>query len=109
MRVERAVVVSSPIHLPRLRQMIAKDNAGIIFDVVGYDLGQCKPRLHWQSVYWQIHHEFAAWLMNAILSDDGYDELMNKLRASKPIKENISAQTVNRQRMFHGHLRFDFL
>ena len=81
MHFSRAVVVSSPIHLPRLKGLISHSNAVIFFDATAYDLQQSEPPIAWHIAYQQVHHEFAALLANTLLSAYLYENLINRIRA----------------------------
>jgi uncharacterized SAM-binding protein YcdF (DUF218 family) len=80
LQVSRAVVVSSPIHLPRLKGLTSKFTTPVIFDTIAYDLQQGDPPIAWYTVYQQIHHEFAASLASAIFSEDLLVRLINLIR-----------------------------
>ena len=81
MHASRAVVVSSPIHLPRLKRLISRSASAVFFDATAYDLQQCDPPIAWHIIYQQVHHEFAALLANIFLSADLNENLINRIRA----------------------------
>lgn len=81
MHVSRAVVVSSPIHLPRLKRLTSRSDTALFFDVTAYDLQQSDPPIAWYTVYWQVHHEFAAMLADTVFSADFHNRLINLIRA----------------------------
>jgi len=56
----RAVVSSSPIHLPRVKRLTLRIEAAPLLDATAYDLNRCDPPIGWNLVYQQVHHEFAA-------------------------------------------------
>lgn len=80
MNVSRAVVVSSPVHLPRLRHLVSGES-GIAFDLAAYRLRDSEPPIRWPSLYWQIHHEFAAWLSHIVLPGETLDLWIDRTRA----------------------------
>jgi uncharacterized SAM-binding protein YcdF (DUF218 family) len=80
MGVSRAVLVSSPVHLPRLRYL-ASGESGIAFDLAAYRLKDSEPPIHWQSLYWQLHHEFAARLAHIVLPGETLDLWIDRIRA----------------------------
>ncbi len=80
MHVSRAVVVSSPIHLPRLKGLTSCSGTASFFDVTAYDLQQSDPPIAWHTVYWQVHHEFAALLASTFFPADLYGALINLIR-----------------------------
>jgi uncharacterized SAM-binding protein YcdF (DUF218 family) len=77
----QAVVVSSPIHLPRLKGLISHSDAAIFFDATAYDLQQSDPPIAWHTAYRQVHHEFSALLASTFFSADLYESLINLIRA----------------------------
>jgi len=81
MHLSRAVVVSSPIHLPRLKGLTARTDTAPLFDVTAYDFQQSEPPIAWHTVYRQVHHEFAALLAGTFFSADLYDSLIKLIRA----------------------------
>ncbi|MBP7032763.1 MAG: YdcF family protein [Syntrophobacterales bacterium] len=81
MHVSRVVVVSSPIHLPRVKGLISRSDTAIFFDATAYDLQQCDPPIVWHTVYRQVHHEFAALLAGTFFSADLYESLIKLIRA----------------------------
>jgi uncharacterized SAM-binding protein YcdF (DUF218 family) len=81
MHVSRVVVVSSPIHLPRVKGLTSRSDTAIFFDATAYDLQQCDPPIAWHTVYRQVHHEFAALLASTFFSADLYEGLINLIRA----------------------------
>jgi len=76
----RAVVVSSPIHLPRVKGLTAQTNTAPLFDVTAYDFQQSDPPIAWHTVYQQVHHEFAALLASTFFPADFYGALINLIR-----------------------------
>jgi uncharacterized SAM-binding protein YcdF (DUF218 family) len=81
MHASRAVVVSSPIHLPRLKRLTSHSASAVFFDATAYDLQQCDPPIAWHIIYQQVHHEFAALLASTFLAADLYEGLINRIRA----------------------------
>jgi len=81
MHLSRAVVVSSPIHLPRLKGLTSHTASAVSFDATAYDLQQCEPPIAWHIIYQQVHHEFAALLASTFLAADLYEGLINRIRA----------------------------
>lgn len=80
MNVPRAVVVSSPIHLPRLKGLISNFNSPVFLDTTAYSLQTSDPPIAWDTLYKQAHHEFAACLASAVLSEDFLLRLINLIR-----------------------------
>jgi len=76
----RAVVVSSPIHLPRVKGLTAQTDTAPLFDVTAYDFQQSDPPIAWHTVYQQVHHEFAALLASTFFPVDFYGALINLIR-----------------------------
>jgi uncharacterized SAM-binding protein YcdF (DUF218 family) len=81
MHASRAVMVSSPIHLPRLRGLTARSDTAPLFDVTAYNFQQCDPPIAWHIIYQQVHHEFAALLAGTFFSADLYESLIKLIRA----------------------------
>jgi uncharacterized SAM-binding protein YcdF (DUF218 family) len=81
MHLSRAVVVSSPIHLPRVKRLTSRFETTTRFDTLAYDLQQCDPPIAWHTVYWQVHHEFAAILADTVFSSNFHNRLINLIRA----------------------------
>jgi len=81
MHLSRAVVVSSPIHLPRLKGLTSHTDNAVFFDATAYDLQHSDPPIAWHTVYRQVHHEFAALLASTFFSVDLYEGLINLIRA----------------------------
>jgi uncharacterized SAM-binding protein YcdF (DUF218 family) len=81
MHASQAVVVSSPIHLPRLKGLTSRFDNTVFFDATAYDLQQCDPPIAWNIIYQQVHHEFAALLASTFLAADLYEGLINLIRA----------------------------
>jgi uncharacterized SAM-binding protein YcdF (DUF218 family) len=79
MNLSRAVVISSPVHLPRLRHLVS-GQSGIAFDLAAYRLRDGEPSVSWVSLYGQIHHEFAAWLVDILLPDETMDSWVDRIR-----------------------------
>jgi len=80
MDVSRVLVVSSPIHLPRLKGLTSEFNTPVLLETTAYDLQHSNPPIAWHTVYQQVHHEFAACLASAVLSEDLLVRLINLIR-----------------------------
>ena len=79
--VGEATLISSPIHLPRVRHTATRESGGIAFDFTAYPLEHGKPPVNPATVYCQIHHEWVAWVAEAILPDAVYHNLLNRFRS----------------------------
>lgn len=80
-RIAEATLISSPIHLPRVRHIASMATGTITFHYSAYPLDHGKPPANPATIYLQIHHEWAAWLVDVLLPDDVYNELLNRLRS----------------------------
>ncbi len=76
-----ATLISSPIHLSRLRYLISKLPLEIEYNFATYTFDTCNPEISWLSIYHQIHHEFTAILLGTILPDRCYVWLIDVYRS----------------------------
>ncbi|NPV05206.1 MAG: YdcF family protein [Syntrophaceae bacterium] len=79
--VREATLVSSPIHLPRVKHVASREKGSIEFDYSAYPLDHGRPPASLATIYCQIHHEWAAWLADMLLPDGLYTHLLNRLRS----------------------------
>jgi uncharacterized SAM-binding protein YcdF (DUF218 family) len=75
-----AVVVSSPIHMPRVKHLIARSGARIVFHLSSYDYRNCNPSIAWYTIYLQIQHEFAAFIAGGVLTDRMQAQIFDLIR-----------------------------
>jgi uncharacterized SAM-binding protein YcdF (DUF218 family) len=79
-KVPNATLVSSPIHLLRLKWMLGKMAPKMEYHFRPYHFRDADPSISWLTIYRQIHHEFAAFIAGAILSNRSYKRLIDFLR-----------------------------
>ena len=71
-------IVSSPIHLPRLQDIITDGSLSIIYSPYLYD--QCQPEISCATLWWQIHHEWLALVATTVVPDSVYRPSIRWLR-----------------------------
>ena len=74
-------IVSSPIHLPRLQDIITDGSLPIIYSPYPYD--QCQPEISCACLWWQIHHEWLALVATTVLPDSVYRSSTRWLREQR--------------------------
>jgi hypothetical protein len=81
MGISRAVVVSSPIHMLRIKQIVSELKNVTSFDLLPYSMKNCYPPITWQSAYCQVHHEFVAFVAGFALSEWQQARFINWIRS----------------------------
>jgi uncharacterized SAM-binding protein YcdF (DUF218 family) len=76
-----ATVISSPAHMLRIKSIAAASGEQVVYQFAPYSYQNCVPPVEWNTIYRQIHHEFAAILASAVLPDRYYVQLLNWIRS----------------------------
>ena len=78
---ESLVVVSSPLHLLRVRYIADRIPEHVHATFSAYDLDTTRPALGFAELWQQVHYEWVAWLLTATLSREQLQGLAHALRS----------------------------
>ena len=75
------VVVSSPLHLLRVRHTADRLPEQVRATFRAYDLDTIRPALGFAELWQQVHYEWVSWLLTATLSREQLQDLARSLRS----------------------------
>ena len=81
MGIAEATLISSPIHLPRLKYLADRVSPEIEFHLIPYGFKTSRPPISTATIYRQIHHELAAFMLDWLLPESCFSRLINFFRA----------------------------
>lgn len=77
---KRAMVVSSPIHVSRARDLASSLGISEQLTWAPYDYDCCRPEVSGFELWRQVHHEWLARLARSILPTSLYGQILGRLR-----------------------------
>lgn len=77
---KKVIMLSSLVHLYRIRKVISKLKPGFLVYYCPYSYKDCYPGINRFTIWEQIHHEWAAFLLSAVLPESLYLKVLNITR-----------------------------
>lgn len=77
---KRAWVVSSPLHIFRVKELTQKMTGPPSVFLAAYSYSDCRPAVHWTTLWWQTHYEWTSRLLERTLPARAYKKLIDFLR-----------------------------